>query len=163
MGHRGHWPLCFRGLPWLINDRDESLVPLLSFSVHYNQKQLHQSHAPRRPPRRSWVLCFVIESIVYLSSNSQRMPKCINFAYLRLQKIHKDPCWMQQPLYCWSQSPFCVVEQLFYILTGDTLKTHVHQMHALNSPSVRVINNVDPVEKLQGGCCHLSEQLCYGN
>lgn len=43
----GKWPLCFRALPWLINDMDETVALLLVFSAYYNQMQvhLHKSHS----------------------------------------------------------------------------------------------------------------------
>ena len=50
-GQWGHWPLCFRGLPWLINDRDEPLNPLsalpdLYYQIHARQHKVTQCEYP---------------------------------------------------------------------------------------------------------------------
>lgn len=76
-GHWGHWSLCFRGLPWLINDRDESVAPLLVFSIHYNQMlaQLHQSHAMKAPQ-------MLMNAFSNLSSNLQSCLKMIPFCII---------------------------------------------------------------------------------
>lgn len=82
--HMGHWPLWFRGLSWLINHRDESVVSIL----HFVGSQTASSSPP--PPfapeclswsNRSYVITFTASFSLSLLANSWMT----NFPQIRCQ------------------------------------------------------------------------------